>query len=98
MDLLLRLLVEEIENEALRGRNPCCSGPTASTGMKLMAAHARLQGRNPCCSGPTASTVRNTLRPGISPGVAIPVVVDLLLRPYLEFTLGLLIFSSQSLL
>ena len=37
-------------------------------------------GRNPCCSGPTASTVFHGIEPVYAFSVAIPVVVDLLLR------------------
>ena len=57
----------------------------------------RHAGRNPCCSGPTASTILKRLSKTDYGMVAIPVVVDLLLRPkafeqYYTFTL------SQSLL
>ena len=45
-----------------------------------MPFRARM-GRNPCCSGPTASTTTGIDCFVILSPVAIPVVVDLLLRP-----------------
>ena len=64
----------------LGGRNPCCSGPTPSTVM-VSRNLAEPKGRNPCCSGPTPSTGYPILAyPIFLNPVAIPVVVDLLLR------------------
>ncbi len=61
------------------GRNPCCSGPTPSTIARYIRP-VEGEGRNPCCSGPTPSTARRC-RNILPHRVAIPVVVDLLLRP-----------------
>ena len=54
-------------------------------------------GRNPCCSGPTPSTHKSILGRKRANGVAIPVVVDLLLRPGTKHSV-LRIERSQSLL
>ena len=83
----------------LMGRNPCCSGPTASTAKRIIAAALYGLGRNPCCSGPTASTDRYTRsRTSQIPLVAIPVVVDLLLRQRVDAVSGDRCRASQSLL
>ena len=62
-----------------QGRNPCCSGPTASTWPKK-GQWSYWPRRNPCCSGPTASTELKKDDQIVFKVVAIPVVVDLLLR------------------
>ena len=56
VDLLLRLAIFDQEGFEFEGRNPCCSGPTAST-FTIFGIRSKEWGRNPCCSGPTASTL-----------------------------------------
>ena len=91
MDLLLRLSCGLLLFSAvITGRNPCCSGPTASTRYTNRGKSEEV-GRNPCCSGPTASTRPRNLLSERGPIVAIPVVVDLLLRPSDE----LLVFKGE---
>ena len=65
VDLLLRLRFLFLWPVLNRGRNPCCSGPTASTAASEKGAKLITIGRNPCCSGPTASTceiIEETIR------------------------------------
>ena len=57
VDLLLRQTVENERKGRIQGRNPCCSGPTASTVYDFRGKVEGVGGRNPCCSGPTASTL-----------------------------------------
>ena len=80
VDLLLRLAgTFDISKSDCLGRNPCCSGPTPST-PDIFGVAAGAEGRNPCCSGPTPSTHPLDKRSVDELRVAIPVVVDLLLR------------------
>ena len=98
VDLLLRPRIGRRPLQPHFCRNPCCSGPTASTSHRR---NGRLPLRRVAIPVVVDLLLRRdkiTVATRKKLQVAIPVVVDLLLRPDKAADLITLMFGSQSLL